>query len=320
MAVTNDGTQDGSAGTASTSTTGSSTAATTATSPHQATGTTAGSDSSTAGATGTGAGQQNNTAGNSGGGTTSAGAGAGATEDRSKWHPPHVNQRLSGENGKLKSEVQRLRDQIAAVTGITPPKQEPARRLPQGVTEEMIQAAREEFALIHPELAEFGSAKELLATLKEFVEKDLPAFRDQHSHYWKQIGAVTGRSLQAEIKTQIGELSPRALRALYSDFKASLESDDEFYERYQAGDPQLTADFIADYKKELLDTYHTRQVAATTAAASGSVTKAQRLPRGGNSSTVIPAAQAEGKPKTEEELHSRAWKRIQERRAATAAA
>lgn len=314
MAVSDETTQDGTAGAASTSTTGSSTAATTGTSPHQ---TPAASDSSAAAA---GTGQQSNTTGNSGGGNGSVGAGTGATEDRSKWHPPHVNQRLSGEKAKLALELKQAREQLAAVTGITPPKQEPARRLPQGVTEEMIQAAREEFALIHPELAEFASAKELLQTLREFAEKDLPAFRDQHSHYWKQIGAVTGRALQAEIKSQIGELSPRGLSALYSDFKTLLETNDEFYDRYQAGDPQLTADFIAEYKKEILDPYHTRQASTALAASTGAVVKAQRLPRGGNSSTVIPAAQAEEKPKTEEALHKRAWDRIQERRKASAAA
>ena len=308
-------TQDGAAGTASTGTTGSTAAATTGTTPHQATGTTAGGNSQGAGATSAGGATSAAPAGNSGGGN---GSGTGATsEDRSKWHPPHVNQRLSGENGKLKQEAQRLREQLAAVTGITPPKQETPRELPDGVTEADIARARKEFALVYPELA--GMDAETLTAIREFVENDLPQFRDQHQHYWNQIGTSTGRALQSEIKSQIGDLSPKGTAALYGAFKTLLESNDEFYERYRAGDPQLITDFIAEYKTEVLDVYHTRQTSAATAAASGTVARATRLPRGGTTSTVIPAAQQEEKPKTEEALHKRAWNRIQEkRRAATA--
>lgn len=317
MAV-GDESQDGTAGTASTSATGSS-SATTGTSPHQTAASTTDGNTHSAAAATSAVGQQNSIAGNSGGGATSAGAGTGqATEDRSKWHPPHVNQRLSGENGRLKSEAQRLREQLAAITGITPPKQEPTRELPDGVTEQDIARARKEFALVFPELAEFGSAKELLQTLREFAEKDLPAFRDQHQHYWSQIGAVTGRQLQAEIKSQVGELSQRGLAALYSDFKTLLETNDEFYTRYAAGDPQLITDFIADYKKEVLDPYHTRQASSAAAAATTAVTRAARLPRGGNTSTVIPAGQTAAEPKTAEDRHRQSFRRMRER--ATAAA
>lgn len=313
MAAENDGTtQDG-------TTTGGST--TPGTSPHQTGQTGATSGASAAGGGAAAAAATGTTEGGSA--TTSGATGSGQTaEDRSKWHPPHVNKRLSKENGTLKQQLDQMRNQMAALTGIAPPAPAgPARRLPQGVTEDMVESARQEFALIYGEKASrLLSDEKLLDTFFEFVEKDLPEFRDSRTSQWKTLGTSHGRALNAEIKAQIGDMSDVGKAKIFASFKHELETNEEFFDRYQLSDPDLSREFVASYKQEVLDPYHTRQTSTATAAASSTVVRGRALPKGGSSSTVVPAGQSAQEPKDEDARHRGAFQRFKQRRDAASAA
>lgn len=290
---------------ATTSTSGQTTAGT---SPHQATSTGAATSA-----------VQTPPGGSSTVNNGSATADTSAAATRSTQSPLQDNgaaRRLARDNGNLKRDLEQARAQLAALTGVAVPAPAQSRRLPEGVTEEAIARAREEFALVFPELAELSG--EEIKEMRAFLKGDLPAFRDQHKHYWGGIAQTVGRALQSEIKDTLGELSPKTLTRIYSAFRAELETNDEFFDRYQNGDPALITEFIADFKADFMG-FHTRQAASTTTAASGAITRGRALPRSGTSSTVLPAGQSEAKPKDEEELHKRAFARIQERRRATAA-
>lgn len=198
------------------------------------------------------------------------------------------------------------------------------RQLPEGVTEQQIEVARQELDLIHPGLGKIVSllSKEgMLEQFEAFMSNELPAFRDQNDTYWKQLGTNTQRSLKTEAEAQIGKLTDRATRKMFGMFKSLLESDDEFYGRYESGDPDLVRDFITEYKEDYLDPYHTKQ----TSGAAGNIARNRNLPRGGtgNGAGVAPAGNQAGEeqldPKDEDSIHKRAFRRFQTRRQAATA-
>jgi hypothetical protein len=310
----------GATGTGTTTSTGGQTTA--GTSPHQATGT--GAPNASATATPPGGGSTTGTGAPGATGSAADGTAAAATRSTAQQNPPQdsgVARRLARDLGNAKRELEQARQQIAAITGLTPPRpQAPARRLPQGVTDEMIQQAQAEFEIIHPRLAKLAALPdEVLEEFLGFVEKrGWSSIEEVTNRDWNRSAAATTRALNSEIKEQLGAVSEKTNARIFGAFRAELQSNDEFFQRYEAGDPDLVREFIADYKADF-EGFSTRQAASTTTAASGTVARARTLPRGGTTSTVVPG-QTETKPKTEDELHSRAWKRVQDARRASGAA
>ena len=321
-------TQDGtSAASASSGTPGS--AASAATSPHQTspgstTGANAGAAGAAAGASGGqhAAGQQAGQSGSpSAGAGSAAGNGSAAADSRDGWHPPHVNRRLSRENAELKRNVQAMQAQLAVINGITPPRNAAPANLPPGVSQEDVDRARQEFALFHPGLSRLADVlgdDNRMNRLIAYLEAENDPIEDIQSSHWRDRGTWAMREIAAEAKEQIGDLTDRGQRLLLNTFNALLRSDDEFFQRYAAGDPQLIVDFVNDYKAGILDPYHTSRASA----AASTVSRARTLPRGGASSSVVPAgAAAEGAldANDPDAIHKRAFQHMQQRRQGAAA-
>jgi hypothetical protein len=187
------------------------------------------------------------------------------------------------------------------------------------VTLEMVEAARAEFALVHPRLARLAELDdEKLDRLLKFVDTGITSFESSEENQWKRHGAAVMRSLQSEVKTQVGELTERGMGKLIATFNSLLRTDDDFFERYANGDPQLVVDFVNEYKTDVLDPYHTSRASASTTT----VARTRTLPRAGASSTVVPAGAA-GEPaldpKDPDAIHKRAFQRMEQRRKAVAA-
>jgi hypothetical protein len=299
-------TQDGQAGAASTgTTTGSSTTA--ETSPHQPSGAQAGTGtaaSAASGQNGQQAGQQAAQAGQGNGRT--------AAEDRSNWHPPHVNRRLSREVAEYRRQAEQARQQLAALTGIQPP-QNTGRRLPQGVTEEQVSQALQELDVIVPgigKLVENGRLDKLI----QFLDSGMESVTQQQQQYYRSQGAQTIRALESEVQEQIGQLTQRGMGKLVTAFYAQLQNDEEFFERWQQGDPRLITEFVNEYKSDVLDPYHTSRASS----AAGTVARARTLPRGGNTSAIVPGQSQEPPldPNDPDAVHKRAFARMQARQRA----
>jgi hypothetical protein len=177
-----------------------------------------------------------------------------------------------------------------------------------------IEAARQEFGVVFPEYAKLSSEKidQLLGLLDT-----MPQLQQHTDHYWKQLGSTTLRSLDSAVKDQIGELSKEGKQAVYGTLFNLLQTDEGLFERYQMGDPSLISDFVNYYKTHVLDPYHTRRASSATAT----IQAARKLPRGGNTSSIAPAAgsQAALDPDDEDAIHKRAFTRMKQRIAGTQA-
>ena len=206
---------------------------------------------------------------------------------------------------QLEHELNTERQRTRALAGLEPPA--PGRRLPQGVSQADVDRAREELLLVYPELQ---TMQEQQAAFQE-QQRQLQEFQ---AHHWRNLGAQTVRTLESTMKEQIGDLSPKGKQALVATFFHRLQTDEQFFNRYENGDPQLVSDFIGEYKSELLDPYHTRRSTSATAT----ITAARSLPRGGNTSAIAPAARSAEAldPADEDAVHKRAFRRFQARKAA----
>lgn len=214
-----------------------------------------------------------------------------------------------------------MQAQIAAINGIAPPRTSAPVNLPPGVSQEDVERARQEFAIFHPglsRLADVLADEDRMNRLVAYLEAENDPIEDIRSSHWQERGTWAVREIAAVAKEEIGELSERGRALLLSTFNALLRTDDEFFQRYAAGDPQLIVDFVNDYKAGLLDPYHTSRASA----AASTVSRARTLPRSGASSSVVPAgAPAEGalNQNDPDAIHKRAFQRMQQRRQGAAA-
>jgi hypothetical protein len=183
----------------------------------------------------------------------------------------------------------------------------------------MIDQARQEFALVHPRAAKLFDAldDEKLGRLLTFLDSGYSLVDEMNEHRWRDLGARTVRAIDSAVKEHIGDLSDKGRAKLLHTFDSLLRSDQDFFERYQAGDPQLVTDFVTEYKQDVLDPYHTSRASA----AASTVSRARTLPRGGASSTVIPAGQG-GEPALDandpDAIHRRSFQRMRARMASAA--
>lgn len=222
----------------------------------------------------------------------------------------------SRELAEARRALDQARSQLAAVTGIQPPKVAPSARLPEGVTEEMLQRARDEFGIVMPHLSKLTA--EQVDKLVNFLENGgITQSEETTNRMWARHGSDTVRQIHATVKAEIGELSQKGMDKILRAFHSNLQTDQDFYERYQAGDSTLVAEFVNEYKADLLDPYHTSRAGA----AASTITRARTLPRAGASSSVVPAgrgaADAELDPADEDAVHKRAFQRMRAAGAAT---
>jgi hypothetical protein len=219
-------------------------------------------------------------------------------EDRSNWVPSHVVRQRTEELTKLQQQLAFEQQRVAALSGVKLPAP------PRNPEHDQI---RNQLYEIAPELKELAELKEKIKALSGFDPKEFQALKDSQQQSWQVYGNSTLRTLIDKAKEAYGgaDLSPKALRRISSAFASELQEDQEFRERYEAGDLSIIDEFIADYRGSVLDPYR-RQSAA---AAAPNMAAARRLPRGGGSTPVVGARPALLKP-TDPNFHQDAWKRF----------
>lgn len=234
-----------------------------------------------------------------GGAATSAAKKYEYGEDRSNWVPPHVQRKYVDEVQRVRAEADVLRRQMAALTGVQPPA---APRNPE------FDQIRNQIYEVAPELGRLAKLVDKLEKLGEIEPDEIQAIRESQTQAWLAHGNQVLDAVEAELRSAYGggEISPKALKQFQGFFVASVANDPELKARYEAGDPRLIKEFIADYKQGLLDPYH-RSTTATTAPARAA---AARLPRGGGSSAITPGPARTVKPSDGEAYHKAAFDRF----------
>lgn len=222
-------------------------------------------------------------------------AGATPAEDRSQWVPPHriretreaairqANEQFAQREASIRAEAQRYRDQVLALTGVTPPPN------PE------IQAVRDQFGQLYPGLAKMEARS---AQLEQLLERagDLEA---QNGHYWEQYGRNTMTKLFDHASTSIGvPLTDAAKQQLHASFVGYVQSSPELTARY-ANDPSIVEDFWKAFTSNFIDP--ARRTASATVAGRAAAALPQDTPGG------IPRATPVAGPKSLDERAAAGW-------------
>lgn len=214
-------------------------------------------------------------------------------EDRSNWVPSHVVRQRSEELAKAQRELDYHRRQVAALTGVRPP--EPP---PNPEHEEV----KKQFFQVFPWAKKLEGMVDKLEGLSNV---DMNQFQQSIQQSWQVYGHSALRTLTDKAKEIYGsDVTPKTLQRLSRSFATELEHDAEMRERYETGDLTVIDDFLSDYRGTVLDPYR------RTSQAQAAAPPRPRLPRGGGSSPVVPAAPA--LPQTNDpKFHNAAWARFQ---------
>lgn len=263
---------------------------------------------STGAGQGTGSGAAGTRDTSSAAGTPAAGASGADTgkkvytyeEDRSTWAPPHRMRETTAKARQLEAELNVMRRQMAALTGVEVPKAED--------NDPESKAIKEQFYKLFPWAKKLEAHADKLEKLAGLDPDELSA---PNQHYWTLLGQQTLRTLVEQAQESLGgELTPFARRTLSTSFMSWLESDDELALRYSQQDPALVTDFLKEYRNGILDPYRRR---STTATAPGNPQR-RVMPRQGAAGVV--AGQAPNRPKLgdanyEDAIHDAGWAQLQ---------
>jgi len=154
----------------------------------------------------------------------------------------------------------------------------------------------------------------VIEKLNTFLESGMQSVEQQQQHYYRQLGTQTIRSLETEVTSSIGQVSKRGMGRIVAAFHSELSSNEEFFERWEQGDPTLITEFVNDYRTDVIEPHS----AVRTSSAASTVARARTLPRGGNSSAIVPGQPQEAAldPNDEDAVHKRAFARVKARMAA----
>lgn len=170
-------------------------------------------------------------------------------EDRSSWVPPHrlretreaairqANESFSQREAQIRAEADRYRQQVMALTGVTPPPN------PE------IKAVRDQFGSLYPGLSKL---EERAAQLEQLLERqgDMEA---QTGHYWQRYGQQSVDRIFDKVTEAIGSpLTDEAKGYLHNAFVGFVQSTPERTDRY-ANDPTLVDEFVRAYTSNFID-------------------------------------------------------------------
>jgi len=207
------------------------------------------------------------------------------TDDRTNWVPPHrlretreaaireANTQFAAREAEIRAESQRYRDQVLALTGVTPPQN------PE------VQAVKDQFGSLYPGLSKLEAQAARLEALLE-REGDLSA---QTDHYWTSYGRQTmDRVFDLAEKSLGSPLSDEGKRQLHASFIGFVQSSPELSARY-ANDPTIINDFWTTFSNSFIEP--ARRVASATVAGRAAAVAGlpQDTPSGAVSTSKAPA-------------------------------
>lgn len=210
----------------------------------------------------------------------------------------HANRELREANARVQAELELVKRQLGAMTGLQPQPQ----------VDPQEQQIREALERMYPALKRIGDVPfDRLAELADLGPQMQAAQQAQYAAQQAQYDALadtTVAALYQGAKDIFGgkDLTGFQQRALHRAFVDFVESDDRNATRYVRRDGALVADFLKLYAAEMLDPAR-RQAAV---AVGQRVSRAATVPTGGGSSgpvgTPPPAV-----PKDADDLHDAAW-------------
>ncbi len=178
-----------------------------------------------------------------------------------------ARQTVEAERESLKAQLAAETRRVQALAGVAPQSEDDAQS----------SAIRAQFAKIFPGLAKLTDEQiaKVLATAERGDNLDAAT-----NHHWQ----THSRNMLGQLSTELGdaiggEPTERQSRAVSQAFANLIESDPEMLARYEAGDPKLVKEFVAQWKEDWYDTAR-RQVTAD------SLNRARRVPNGRDRSAV----------------------------------
>ncbi len=201
-------------------------------------------------------------------------------------------QELATERETLRAQLAAEQRRVQALAGV----------VPQSEDETQNAAIRAQFAKIFPGLAKLTDEQiaKVLATAERGDNLDAAT-----NHHWQ----THSRNMLGQLSTELGdaiggEPTERQSRAVAQAFANLCEADPEILARYEAGDPKLIKEFVAQWKEDWYDTAR-RQVTADT------MNRQRRVPNGRDRSAVGTGSQKKvdfNNPKAVEDAMVEAFK------------
>jgi hypothetical protein len=182
-----------------------------------------------------------------------------------------AQQEYATREAAIRQEAERYRQQVMALTGVTPPPN------PE------VDAVRQQFGQLFPGLSKLETLADQIAALTS-RSGDLEA---QSQHYWQQYGNQTMSRLFERAAESLGSpLTEDAQRLLHSAFVGFVQSSPENSARY-ASDPSIVEDFWKAYTSSFIDPVR-RVASAAVAGRAGATPLPQDTPGGAPRGTPVP--------------------------------
>lgn len=181
---------------------------------------------------------------------TGQGPGAGPDSRPPQYTPEQVSQVVTGYRQlaqraqAIEAQNQLLQRQVAALTGVQPPQQQPGQQLSEA-DQKAIAAVYRLFPQLKPLLEK---AQDIL-TLPDTVN----GFKSEAESRWTDLGTRMWHQFDSAVKQlYAGPLHPFAQKAIDAAFVAWLETDQSAGARYRMGDMTLPGEFLKMYRNGLV--------------------------------------------------------------------
>jgi hypothetical protein len=176
--------------------------------------------------------------------------GAGPDTRPPQYTPEQVSQVVTGYRNLLQrsqaieAQNQLLQRQVAALTGVQPPQQQPGQQLSEA-DQKAIAAVYRLFPQLKPLLEKAQDILTLPDTVNTFKTEAEGRWVDLGNRMWHQFD-------QAVKEIYPGQLHPFAQKAIDAAFVSWLETDPQAGARYRVGDMTLPGEFLKMYRNGLV--------------------------------------------------------------------
>lgn len=208
---------------------------------------------------------------------------------------------LESNLSQVLAQNQLLQRQVAALTGVQPPQQQPQTQL-----SEADQKAVEAVYRLFPQLKPLLEKAQDLLSLPETVN----GFKSEAERRWIDVGTRMWDAFDRSVGEAFGgqNLHPFAKQSLDSAFITWLETDKNAQARYRMGDTTLAAEFVKMYRNGVIAPAQRAGSPQPRGARPGQPGQQQppRVPRGGPGQPAVGQRPAQPNVKKPDEVHDAA--------------
>ncbi len=163
--------------------------------------------------------------------------------------------RINDQHVTLQAELAQERRRVQALSGVTPVSPEDAEaeevrnRFSQVITSDVL-------------LKQLGLSKEEIADFKA-MRAERSQLQETTNHYWQTHGRQMIKAVTAELSTVYGgDLTKRQTDQLTKAYVLRAQTDPEFLQRHEQGDPELAKEFAKEWAEDWFEPAR-RRVTAT---------------------------------------------------------